>query len=99
METAAYVALGAIDAKPELVSVRKCRRPPNLSFPRKRLCQKANFEGRKANPSFPPPSRHSRESGNPGAVEGCYSGVSPLHPAWIPAFAGMTISGVCASLG
>ena len=32
-------------------------------------------------------------------MEGCYSGVSPLHPAWIPAFAGMTISGVCASLG
>ena len=32
-------------------------------------------------------------------VEGRYSGVSPLHPAWIPAFAGMTISGVCASLG
>ena len=31
--------------------------------------------------------------GNPGAVEGCYSDVSPLHPAWIPAFAGMTISG------
>ena len=40
--------------------------------------------------------RHSRGSGNPGV--GCYSGVSPLHPAWIPAFAGMTISGVCASL-
>ena len=39
------------------------------------------------------PLRHSRESGNPGVVEGCYSGVSPLHPAWIPAFAGMTISG------
>ncbi len=34
--------------------------------------------------------RHSRESGNPGVVEGSYSGVSPLHPAWIPAFAGMT---------
>ncbi len=39
------------------------------------------------------PLRHSRESGNPGVVEGCYSGVSPLHPAWIPAFAGMTNSG------
>ena len=37
--------------------------------------------------------RHSRESGNPGVVEGCYSGVSPLHPAWIPAFAGMTERG------
>ena len=43
--------------------------------------------------------RHSRESGNPGVVEGCYSGVFPLHPAWIPAFAGMTIWGVVASLG
>ena len=30
--------------------------------------------------------RHSRESGNPGVVEGFYSGVSPRHPAWIPAF-------------
>ena len=45
------------------------------------------------------PLRHSRESGNPGVVEGCYGGVSPLHPAWIPAFAGMTISGAVASLG
>ena len=40
--------------------------------------------------SFPRPLRHSRESGNPGAVEGSYSGVSPPHPTWIPAFAGMT---------
>ena len=37
--------------------------------------------------------RHSRESGNPGVLEGPLRGVSPLHPAWIPAFAGMTISG------
>ena len=69
--------------------------PPHPSFPRNRLCQKVNFEARKANPVIPVPLRHSRESGNPGVVvEGCYSGVSPLHPAWIPAFAGMTISGV-----
>ena len=39
------------------------------------------------------PIRHSRESGNPGVLEGSLRGVSPLHPAWIPAFAGMTISG------
>ena len=40
------------------------------------------------------PYRHSRESlpstpiggGNPGVLEGRYSGVSPLHLAWIPAF-------------
>ena len=44
---------------------------------------------------IPVPLRHSRESGNPGVVEGCYSGVSPLHPAWIPAFAGMTEGGLC----
>ena len=58
-----------------------------------RLCQNPNFGARKANPSFP----RKRES--QGWWEGCYSGVSPLHPAWIPAFAGMTIRGVCASLG
>jgi len=46
-----------------------------------------------------PLSRHSRESGNPGAVEGCYSGISLPHPSWIPAFAGMTIPGVVAALG
>ena len=45
------------------------------------------------------PIRHSRESGNPGVLEGSLRGVSPLHPAWIPAFAGMTISGVVASFG
>ena len=45
------------------------------------------------------PLRHSRESGNPGVLEGSLRGVSPLHPAWIPAFAGMTISGAVASLG
>ena len=45
------------------------------------------------------PIRHSRESGNPEVVEGSLRGVSPLHPAWIPAFAGMTISGAVASLG
>ena len=39
------------------------------------------------------PLRHSRESGNPGVLEGSPRAVSPLHPAWIPAFAGMTISG------
>ena len=62
------------------------------SFPRNRLCQKAGFEVRKANPSFP----RKRES---RVLEGCYSGISPLHPAWIPAFAGMTIAGAVASLG
>ena len=41
-------------------------------------------------PRYERPIRHSRESGNPGAVEGCYSAVSPLHPAWIPAFAGVS---------
>ena len=45
------------------------------------------------------PFRHSRESGNPGVLEGPLRGVSPLHPAWIPAFAGMTFSGAVASLG
>ena len=45
------------------------------------------------------PIRHSRESGNPGVLEGSPRAVSPLHPAWIPAFAGMTISGAVASLG
>ena len=45
------------------------------------------------------PLRHSRESGNPGVLEGSLRGVSPLHPAWIPAFAGMTVSGAVASLG
>ena len=44
------------------------------------------------------PLRHSRESGNPGVLEGSLRGVSPLHPAWIPAFAGMTFSGAVASL-
>ena len=39
------------------------------------------------------PIRHSRESGNPGVVEGRYSGVSHPYPSWIPAFAGMTVSG------
>ena len=57
-----------------------------------RLCQNANFGARK-------PIRHSRESGNPGVLEGSLRGVSPLHPSWIPAFAGMTISGAVASLG
>ena len=76
-----------------------------MDNPYRRVCQNTNFKVRKADPSFPSlsvipvPLRHSRESGNPGVVEGCYSGVSPPHPAWIPAFAGMTISGVCASLG
>ena len=32
-------------------------------------------------------------------AEGCYGDASPLNPAWIPVFAGMTIWGVCASLG
>ena len=45
------------------------------------------------------PIRHSRESGNPGVLEGSPRGVSTLHPAWIPAFAGMTISGAVAPLG
>ena len=56
------------------------------------LCQNPNFGAQK-------PLRHSRESGNPGVLEGSLRGVSPLHPAWIPAFAGMTISGVGTSLG
>ena len=46
-------------------------------------------------PSF----RHSRESGNPGGVGRRHRNRSAHHPAWIPAFAGMTSSGVCASLG
>ena len=68
------------------------------SYPRNRMCQKANFEVRKANPSG---FEGTRESGNPGERLdwGPYGGVSPLHPAWIPAFAGMTISGVCAVAG
>ena len=40
-----------------------------------------------------PRKRESRGGG------GVLQRLSPLHPAWIPAFAGMTISGVCASLG
>ena len=43
--------------------------------------------------------RHSLGSGDPGVTEGSLRDVSPLHPAWIPAFAGMTISGDVASLG
>ena len=39
------------------------------------------------------------KAGIQGILEGRYPGVSPLHPSWIPAFAGMTISGVIASLG
>ena len=77
----------------------------NPSFPRNRPCQNPNFGARKASPSFPSPSwipaplRHSRESGNPGVLEGSPRAVSPLHSAWIPAFAGMTISGAVAPLG
>ena len=41
----------------------------------------------------PPPLRHSRESGNPGVVEGALRHVSPLPPSWVPAFAGMTEGG------
>ena len=61
----------------------KLGRNANPSFPRNRPCQTLTSGHER-------PIRHSRESGNPGVVEGCYSGVSPLHPAWIPAFAGMT---------
>ena len=53
----------------------------------------ANFNVRKANPSFPPPSVIPAKAGIQGRWEGHYGGVSPLHPAWIPAFAGMTIRG------
>ena len=66
--------------------------PPHPSFPRNRRVKRSTSRhGR--------PIRHSRESGNPGVLEGSLRGVSPPHPAWIPAFAGMTISGACASLG
>ena len=37
-------------------------------------------------PRYERPIRHSRESGNPGVLEGTPRAVSPLHPAWIPAF-------------
>ena len=67
-------------------SFYSCRKQPLAG-----CVKKANFEVRKANPSFPRFLRHSRESGNPGAAEGRYSGVSPLHPAWIPAVAGVSV--------
>ena len=54
-----------------------------------RLCQNSAWVRNGAEA----PYRHSRESGNPGVLEGRYSGVSPLHPSWIPAFAVMTIRG------
>ena len=60
---------------------------------------KRQLRGAKGQSVIPVPLRHSRESGNPGVVEGRYNSVSPPHPAWIPAFAGMTIRGVVASLG
>ena len=37
-------------------------------------------------PRYERPIRHSRESGNPGVLEGSPRAVSPLHPAWIPAY-------------
>ena len=67
---------------------------PNPSFPRNRLCQNSAWVRNGADA----PYRHSRESlpstpiggGNPGVLEGRYSGVSPLHPSWIPAFQGVS---------
>ena len=59
---------------------------------RSRLCQNANFGARKANPSFP---RKRESRGGGGVLQRCF----PPHPSWIPAFAGMTISGVVASFG
>ena len=44
-------------------------------------------------------ARAEGEPSDPPAVAILPRDVAPLHPAWIPAFAGMTISGVCASLG
>ena len=65
---------------------------PNAVIPRETGCVNPYFGARKATPP------HSRESGNPGGVEGCNSGVSPPHPAWIPA-SRIDDFGVCASLG
>ena len=52
------------------------------------MCQQAvskgQLRGAKGQSVIPVPLRHSRESGNPGAVEGCYSGVPPLHPSGFP---------------
>ena len=47
-------------------------------------------EGQYVIPAPPPSFPRKRESRGPG---GGLRGVSPLHPAWIPAFAGMTIVG------
>ena len=60
-------------------------RPKNV-IPAKQAVSKRQLRGAKGQSVIPVPLRHSRESGNPGVVEGCYNGVSPLHPAWIPAF-------------
>ena len=50
-----------------------------VSSPSSRLCQNPIRRGNG------PRNRHSRESGNPGVVEGCYSGVSPApHPPGFP---------------
>ena len=67
---------------------------PQIRHSRETGCVKRPTSGvRKANPSFP----RKRESRGGGRV--LQRRRDPLHPAWIPAFAGMTISGVCASLG
>ena len=42
---------------------------PDPSFPRKGVCQKANFEVRKANPSFP---RKRESRGGGGVLQRCF---------------------------
>ena len=59
------------------------RRQPMVvypSFPRTRLCQSANFEVRKANPSFPSPSVIPAKAG----IQGWWRGATAAFPRSTP---------------
>ena len=85
--TPAFVQLSVIPAK-------IARKGFELIIAAKQAVSKRQLRGAKGQSVIPAPLSHSRESGNPGVVEECYSGVSPLYPSWIPAFAGAVVQNI-----
>ena len=73
--------------------IRKWQRAPKPSFPRKavpRLLVRGEIGANTPNRDATLPNRHSRESGNPGAVGAQQACLPRPTPPVIPAFAGMT---------
>ena len=77
-----------------------CTSQPRLSWiPAFQAVSKRQLRSVKGQSVIPAPSVIPAKAGIQGSWRGPYAAFPRSHPAWIPAFAGMTISGALASLG